>query len=226
MEWVVLEEVDSTNRVAKELARQGAPHGTAVLAKRQTAGRGRLDRSFFSPEGGLYLSVILRPQCKPEDRALMTPMAAVAVCRALEETCGVFPHIKWVNDLYLQDKKLCGILCEGAGDAVIVGIGLNLDTPEGGFPPDVPAVALDSMACSAEPRKLAEEIRSRLLQPEPFLAEYRRRCLVPGKQITVHPVQGEPYEALALDVDDRCRLIVESCRGVETLDSGEVSVRF
>ena len=223
MEWVFLRETDSTNRVAKELARQGAPHGTAVLAERQTAGRGRLDRRFFSPEGGLYLSVILRPSCPPEDRLLMTPMAAVAVCRAVERLCGVSPGIKWVNDLYLEGKKLCGILCEGAGDAVIVGIGLNLKAPEGGFPSEVPAVALE---LAVERQALAEEIRRQLLQPGAFLPEYRRRCLILGKTVTVHPVSGETFEARAVDIDDRCRLIVESCRGRETLDSGEVSVRF
>ena len=222
MEWVFLEETDSTNRVAKELARQGAPHGTAVLAKRQTAGRGRLGRSFFSPEGGLYLSVILRPQCKPEDLALMTPMAAVAVCRALEELC-IAPRIKWVNDLYLGGKKLCGILCEGCGDAVIVGIGLNLYTPEGGFPADIPATALD---VPVDRQQLAEAVRKQLLQPGDFLEEYRGLCLTVGKTVTVHPVEGAPYEARAVDLDDRCRLVVESCRGRETLDSGEVSVRF
>ena len=82
MDWVHLEETDSTNRVAKELARQGAPHGTVVSAKRQTAGRGRLGRRFCSPEGGIYLSVLLRTDLPPEDRALLTPMAAVAVCRS------------------------------------------------------------------------------------------------------------------------------------------------
>ena len=223
MEWVLLEETDSTNRAAKELARQGAPHGTAVLAKRQTAGRGRLGRSFFSPEGGLYLSVILRPQCKPEDLALMTPMAAVAVCRALEQVCAVSPRIKWVNDLYLGGKKLCGILCEGCGGAVIVGIGLNLYTPEGGFPADIPATALD---VPADRMVLAEAIRKQLLQPGEFWEEYRSRCLTVGKDVTVYPVAGEPYGARAVDIDDRCRLVVESCRGRETLDSGEVSVRF
>lgn len=223
MEWVFLEEIDSTNRVAKELARQGAPHGTAVLAERQTAGRGRLGRAFFSPEGGLYLSVILYPQCSPEDRALMTPMAAVAVCRALEQICGVSPGIKWVNDLHLGGKKLCGILCEGCGDAVIVGIGLNLYTPEGGFPAEIPATALD---VPVDRRVLAEAIRQQLLQPGEFLAEYRERCLLLGKTVTVHPVMGEAYAARAVEIDDRCRLVVESCRGREALDSGEVSVRF
>lgn len=223
MEWVFLEETDSTNRVAKELARQGAPHGTAVLAERQTAGRGRLGRAFFSPEGGLYLSVILYPQCPPEDRVLMTPMAAVAVCRALEQVCGISPGIKWVNDLYLGGKKLCGILCEGCGDAVIVGIGLNLYTPEGGFPAEIPATALD---VPVDRRVLAEAIRQQLLQPGEFLAEYRERCLLLGKTVTVHPVVGEAYAARAVELDDRCRLVVESCRGREALDSGEVSVRF
>jgi len=223
MEWVFLEETDSTNRAAKELARQGAPHGTAVLAKRQTAGRGRLGRAFFSPEGGLYLSVILYPQCPPEDRALMTPMAAVAVCRALEQVCGISPGIKWVNDLYLGGKKLCGILCEGCGDAVIVGIGLNLYTPEGGFPAEIPATALD---VPVGRRVLAEAIGQQLLQPGEFLAEYRERCLLLGKTVTVHPVMGEAYAARAVEIDDRCCLVVESCRGREALDSGEVSVRF
>lgn len=223
MEWVFLEETDSTNRVAKELARQGAPHGTAVLAKHQTAGRGRLGRQFFSPEGGLYLSVILRPQCPVEDRALITPMAAVAVHRVLMEALGIATRIKWVNDLYIGDKKLCGILCEGCGDAVIVGIGLNLYTPEGGFPEGIPAIAPD---VPVERKALAQAIAERLLRAEPFLEEYRSLCLTVGKTVTVHPVQGEPYEARALEIDHRCRLVVESCRGVETLDSGEVSVRF
>lgn len=229
MEWVLLEETDSTNRVAKDLARQGAPHGTAVLAKSQRAGRGRLGRQFFSPEGGLYLSVILRPGLAPEELALMTPMAAVAVCRALEGLCGVSPRIKWVNDLYLGDKKLCGILCEGAGGAVIAGIGMNLQTPAGGFPEGVPAVALDR---PVDREALARAIAGELLAgcdalPDTgFLQEYRSRNLVPGRQVTVHPVKGEAYPARALDIDDRGRLVVETARGKETLDGGEISIRF
>lgn len=225
MEWVYLEETDSTNRVAKELARQGAAHGTAVLAARQTAGRGRRGRHFFSPEGGLYLSVILRPRLTPEDRVLLTPMAAVAVCRAVEAMCGCSPGIKWVNDLYLGGRKLCGILCEGADDAVIVGIGLNLRTPEGGFPPDIPAAALD---CPVEGRALARAIRERLLTADPYesLEEYRTRQLVTGRDVTVHPAAGAPYPAHAVRVDDRGRLVVRTGEGLQALDSGEVSVRF
>ena len=118
---IALLETDSTNRVAKELARSGAPHGSWVLAKRQTAGRGRLDRSFYSPEGGVYLSVILRPDIPPEDLVLITPMAATAVRNAVHGLTGIELGIKWVNDLYLGDKKVGGILCEVVDDAVIVG---------------------------------------------------------------------------------------------------------
>ena len=152
---VLLEETDSTNRKAKELARQGAIHGSWVLAGRQTAGRGRLNRRFFSPEGGLYLSVVLRPDIPPEELALMTPMAATAVRTAVERLTGISLNIKWVNDLYLGDKKVCGILCEAAGTAVIVGIGLNLKAPEGGFPPDINAAALQ---VSLQPSVVAEAI--------------------------------------------------------------------
>lgn len=229
MEWVRLEETDSTNRVAKELARQGASHGTAVLAKRQTAGRGRLGRSFFSPGGGLYLSVILRPALAPADLTLMTPMAAVAVCRAVESLCPLRPGIKWVNDLYLGEKKLCGILCEAAGGAVIVGIGMNLRTPEGGFPAELNAAALD---CPVERETLAEAIASALLaecQKLPgtgFLAEYRLRDMVCGKTVTVHPVGGQPYPAKALSIDGRGRLVVDAGGVLQALEGGEISIRF
>ena len=229
MDWVHLEETDSTNRVAKELARQGAPHGTVVSAKRQTAGRGRLGRRFCSPEGGIYLSVLLRTDLPPEDRALLTPMAAVAVCRMVERLCGVRPGIKWVNDLYLEDKKLCGILCEAAGDAVIVGIGLNYAMPPAGFPPDIPATALyPPVGGPVHREELAEAIAEAVLTADPraCMAEYRARNLVPGKAVTVHPISGEPYPAKALDIDDRGRLVVEWEQGTTILDSGEVSVRF
>ncbi len=225
MEWITLTEIDSTNRMAKELARQGAPHGTAVLAEKQTAGRGRLGRNFFSPEGGLYLSVILRPGLPPEKRALLTPMAAVAVCRAVEAVSGLSPRIKWVNDLYLGEKKLCGILCEGVGDAVAVGIGMNLHTPTGGFPPELNAAALER---PVERELLARAIRDALLRAEPCecMAEYRARNLTPGRDVTVRCVSGEHYPARAVDIDDCGHLIVERNGERLTLDSGEVSVKW
>lgn len=225
MDWLCLTETDSTNRVAMELARQGAAQGTAVLAARQTAGRGRLGRSFFSPEGGLYLSVILRPGLPPEERTLLTPMAAVAVCRAVEAHCGLRPGIKWVNDLHLADQKLCGILCQSAGDAVVVGIGLNLRTPEGGFPPELNATALD---CPVQRETLARSIREQLLLADPnrCMEEYRARSVTVGRAVTVRCVSGECYAARAVDIDSRGRLVVERGKERLTLDSGEVSVKW
>lgn len=229
MEWVYLEETDSTNRVAKALARQGAPHGTAVTALRQNAGRGRLGRAFFSPEGGIYLSMILRPDLAPVERTLLTPMAAVAVCRAVEKLCGLSPRIKWVNDLYLRDKKLCGILCEAADDAVIVGIGLNYAMPPEGFPADLSAIALYPPEGGPVSREeLEKAIAEAVLNADPggCMAEYRARNLVPGKPVTVYPIGGQPYSALAKEIDDRGRLVVQTNDKTLTLDSGEVSVRF
>ena len=229
MEWIALTETDSTNRAAKALARQGAAHGTVVSALRQTAGRGRLGRTFFSPEGGIYLSVILRPKLPPEDWRLLTPMAAVAVCRTTERLCGVSPRIKWVNDLYLEGKKLCGILCEAAGEAVIVGIGLNYAMPPEGFPPDIPATALyPSQGGPVRREELARAMAQAVLAADPLacMPEYRSRNLLPGKTVTVHPVAGPAFSARALDIDARGRLIVECEQGILTLDSGEVSVRF
>ena len=229
MEWVFLRETDSTNRVAKELARQGAPHGTAVLAERQTAGRGRMERQFFSPEGGLYLSVVLRPDLPPEDLSLMTPMAAVAVWKAVGKHTGIRLDIKWVNDLYLKGKKACGILCECVGDSVIVGVGINLKTPEGGFPPQLNAGALDT---DCPVRDLALVIAQELLAGCEALAcgqvpqEYIENNLVCGRELTVHPVSGAPYPARGLQIDRRGRLVVQTDRGERLLDGGEVSIRF
>ncbi|MBQ3533717.1 MAG: biotin--[Clostridia bacterium] len=227
---VLLEETDSTNRQAKELARQGAIHGSWVLAGRQTAGRGRLNRRFFSPEGGLYLSVVLRPDIPPEELALMTPMAATAVRTAVERLTGISLNIKWVNDLYLGDKKVCGILCEAAGTAVIVGIGLNLKAPEGGFPPGINAAALQ---VSLQPSVVAEAIVEELckgchgLRSRDFLENYRKYNMVLQRELMIHPVQGAPYPARGKAIDHRGRLVVETVDGNEqVLDSGEVSIGF
>ncbi len=110
---VVLDEVDSTNTEAKRLALKSAPDGTVVISDHQTGGRGRQGRSFSSPAGqGVYLTVLLRPNCTAQQLGLLTVMAAVAVCDAVEAACGVRPGIKWTNDLVLGGKKLCGILTE------------------------------------------------------------------------------------------------------------------
>lgn len=163
----VFDELDSTNEYAKELAAKGAPHGTVVMARRQSAGKGRLGRSFYSPEGGLYMSVIIRPDFDVSKVGLVTTAAAVAVAEAIDETalkkadkegsgCSANREalIKWVNDVYLDGKKVCGILAEGVStnhtktsaaassgtiDTIILGIGINTSTE--GFPEELSSIA-------------------------------------------------------------------------------------
>ena len=162
MAWDIrrCDEVDSTNHVCKTLAAQGADN-TAVIARRQTAGKGRLGRSFLSPEGGLYLSVLWRG-CPAGQLLTVTPLAAVAVCRAIEQTCGAMCGIKWCNDVVLNGKKLCGILTEsslrpdGGAEWLVVGIGVNV--AQTAFPPDIAdmAASLAMQGYSVSPDALAE----------------------------------------------------------------------
>lgn len=233
-------QVTSTNLLLRRQAEQGAPEGTALLADAQTAGRGRLGRQFYSPEGtGLYLSLLLRPAALPLDRAVhITTMAAVAVCRAIEELGGGPAQIKWVNDVFLHGRKVCGILTESALNAragcldwAVVGIGVNVCPPAGGFPPELDGVAgavFDAPLPDAKNR-LAAAVLGHLwacYTGAPYAAEYRRRSLVVGRQIRVISSAGQ-RSALALDVDDDCRLLVQYPDGRrEALSTGEISIRL
>lgn len=238
----VYDTLESSNRTAKLLALDGASHGTLVLTGHQSAGRGRLGRTFESPAGkGVYLSVVLRPALPAAGAQTATIGAAVAVCRAVKALCGRELSIKWVNDLYEQGKKVCGILTEGALDLetgglqyAIVGIGVNCFPPEGGFPEDLP----EAGSVFAE-RPQGIEGRSQLagailnhffkfypnLAQRPFFEDYRKRSLVLGKEITV--LEGtQTRTALALDLDQDFSLRVREADGTErTLSSGEVRVR-
>ena len=232
--------LDSTNNRAKALAAEGAPHGTAVIADSQTGGRGRRGRSFFSPEhSGIYLTVILRPSCTPEQASLLTSMAAVATARAIEKTADADVKIKWVNDLYLGDRKICGILSEagmnmesGQLDHVAVGIGVN--TARMAFPPELQEIATsvgNETGTVPDRNRLIAEILNELekLYDEQdstaFLRESRRRSNVIGRVITV--IEGEKrYPARAVDIDSRGRLIIETPEGRTRLNYGEVSLRL
>ena len=232
-------ETTSTNLLAKQWAIEGAPHGSLVLADRQSAGRGRLGRNFASPAGGLYMSVVLRPR-SGDTPALITAGAAVAVCRAVQELCGLELAIKWVNDLYYQGKKCCGILSEAAADIesggleyVVVGMGLNYRTPPQEFPPEVKDIATSLYPSGAAPvprARLAAKIHARLLEAFAHLAnrevleEYRERSFLPGRWVTV--LASPPYEAEVLGIDEMAGLVVRGEDGAErTLTAGEVSVR-
>ena len=235
----VFDEVDSTNRIALELADGGAPEGTAIVAASQTAGRGRLGRSFYSPTGsGIYISVILRPAALPEKAVLLTPAAGVAVCRAIEGMTSEKAAVKWVNDIYMHDRKVCGILVQSKAESgrlahAVVGIGVNLIPPVGGFPEGISDVA-GSVFTSPLP-----EMRSRLTAAiidnvaslcrlpvkSEVMEEYRSRSWLDGCDVNV--IRGESsVPAKVVGIDGECRLeVLYECGGRDFLSAGEVSVR-
>lgn len=238
-----LKETDSTNRYLKELAAAGAPEGTVIIAEKQSAGRGRLGRIFFSPEEkGIYMSILLRPEIELQRSVLLTSMAAVAVARAIERVSGVKAQIKWVNDIFLNKKKVCGILTE-AGihmeksclDYAVVGIGVNVGVME--FPEELKEIATSvSNECGFAVSKevLIDEILKELEQWYPtlwdgsFLEESKKRSVLLGKDILVLDVsaEGGSYPAKAVDINELGNLVIERNGVTEVLNSGEVSIRF
>ena len=237
-ELKIVDRCASTNDALKAGA-AGLAAPFVLIADRQTGGRGRLGRGFYSPGGtGLYMSLLLRPRLDTEDLPLLTPAAAVAVAGAAEELFGVEAGIKWVNDLYVRGKKVCGILTEsaigpGGPEYAVVGIGVNVCPPEGGWPEELAGVAgslLDRWEPDARERLAAGVLRRffALLPELPgtgFSEDYRRRLLYVGEKVTVIRPDGAG-EALVLGADNRCGLRVRRPDGTEeTLTGGEITLR-
>lgn len=235
-----LEEASSTNTLAINAARAGEPEGLVICASRQTAGRGRRGREFYSPQGtGLYMSILLRPKLSPECAVLLTAAAAVAVCNALEKDIGVSPSIKWVNDIILNGKKVCGILTESSVspdcsslDYAIVGIGLNISSPPKGFPPELRDIA-GAVTDTANP-ELRDRLACSIVSYFDLLYRsldcgvpgYAERVTPPGAKIKVISA-SEIRDATVLGTDDKCRLIVRFDSGeIDALSSGEISIRI
>ena len=231
--------LESSNQTAKQLALSGAPHGTLILTGHQSSGRGRLGRRFESPAGkGVYLSLVLRADISAADAQAVTISAAVAVCRAVKALCGLELSIKWVNDLYYQGKKVCGILTEAGADLesgrlewLVVGIGLNLTAAPEDFPPELRRTAGSLFPGGPSPVSrvaLAGAIARELLALCPSfdcLEEYRSRCFVPGHWVTVC-TGNESYAAFALSIDDAGQLVIQRENDrIQALRHGEVSIR-
>lgn len=222
--------VDSTNRIAKEKAGSELPH--LVVADSQTAGRGRLGRSFFSPSGtGIYMSLAIGGFDALSDAVFTTSAAAVAVTDAILTLTGKETGIKWVNDVYYNSKKICGILAEsvstGENVAVIVGIGLNLSTVD--FPAEISGIA-GSLETSIPREQFIAEITKNLLDlcesPGTFMEKYRTRSIVLGKEINYF-CGDEKKSAFAVDIDEKGGLVVRDSSGnLTTLSSGEITVRL
>ena len=243
MELHLLSETASTNDAMRDLMNSGAPEGTVIIAGRQSGGKGRSGRNFFSPpDSGIYLSLLLRPAgMAPEKAVRLTTIAAVAACEAIELISGRDAAIKWVNDIYMDGKKVCGILTEGSVsmenglvDSVILGIGINVSPPEGGFPEELRETAgtvFPERVCNAR-NILTAGFLNRFMgyylsgDSQAYTSRYRARCFVPGKDVTVIGPQGS-RNARALDVDDECRLVVRYEDGeIGRLSSGEIRVRL
>ena len=222
-----LAETDSTNRYALDLARAGAPDGVVVVADHQRAGRGRLGRTWTAPPGAsLLVSVLLRPELPPEERHVVVMAAAVAMAEALELTARVNASTKWPNDLLVGNRKIAGILAEATGDAVVVGIGVNLDWPE--IPRELEGVAT---ACNLESGRTTsrdELLAGFLVRYDLRLAdldETRRRYRLGlgtlGRRVRVERADGT-LVGRAVDVDDAGRLLVEVDGSIEVIASGDV----
>ncbi|MBE6754625.1 MAG: biotin--[acetyl-CoA-carboxylase] ligase [Ruminococcaceae bacterium] len=235
MEIAVFDTVDSTNSEARRRIESGHNRPMIIAANAQTAGRGRRGRSFYSPAyTGLYMSIVIHPHSDFDGTVYIMTAAAVAVAKALERVAGVSAGIKWVNDIFVGERKVCGILAESVFDqssgsikSVIIGIGVNVTTCD--FPEDIADTA-GAAGVETDRSRLAAAITEAWFETEAdrstYLDEYRRRSIVIGRRVRcMH--NNESFCAEAVDIDERGGLIIRRDNGTtETLSSGEVSLRL
>lgn len=236
------EETDTTNNRARELALEGAPEGTLVVAEKQTAGRGRRGKVWESPLGtGIWMSLVLRPQIMPVEASVLTLLCGLATAEAIEAETGLSAGIKWPNDILINGKKAVGILTEMDCEMsevhfVIPGIGINVNTTS--FPPEIADIATSLyLECgkTVSRRRLVHKVLERLeehyetfLRTGSFTAmleDYRKHCITLGKE--VHVLGREPFFAEALDITPEGELLVRRADNgkEEVVFSGEVSIR-
>ena len=236
------ESIDSTNTEAKRMAAEGAPHGTVLIADMQTGGRGRMGRSFHSPAGsGIYLSMIIRPECPARKLLHLTCATAVAAAEGIQRVTGLNPGIKWTNDLVYERKKLGGILTElsldHAGNVAyaVIGIGINCNQTARDFPTDIANIATSLRICTGQQINRAIVIASILVtlqkmceqlnDVKSILEIYRQNCVTIGQEVSV--VRSDDIRhGKALDIDESGALLVQFEDGnIRAVNSGEVSIR-
>lgn len=241
----VYKTIGSTNTFVKELASNGEAEGLVVISEEQTAGRGRFGRKFHSPKGtGIYMSILLKPKMHASESFLITTSAAVSVSRAIESISNKEAKIKWVNDVYCNNKKACGILTEASFDFesglieyAVLGIGINIVSPKEGFNTEIKDIATgifddESLVTPDIRSKLIAEVLNRFLsyykniKDKSFLKEYKERSLLINKEVNII-TNKSTTSATVLEIDDECRLKVRMEDGtVKLLSSGEVSIKI
>ncbi len=236
----IFNELDSTNNYLKKIGSNGEKENQLVIAESQTGGRGRMGRSFYSPNGtGIYFSLLLHPKFSAEKSLFLTVMAAVSVAEAVMKYNKNDVKIKWVNDIYIDGKKVCGILTEGAInsdkmlDYAVVGIGINVIAPENDFPDNIKDIATAIFPGKAEANikeKIIAEVVNKFFDmyngiDTDFVKRYKEYSYLTGKDINI--ISGETVRpATVIDITDDCHLLVKNENDeIEEISSGDVSVR-
>ncbi len=235
--------IPSTNEIAKQLVLNEAKHGTVIIAEEQTSGKGRMGKSFYSPPNtGIYMSIILRENLSALNPVLITTSSCVAICDAIYKVTGIECQIKWINDIYINNKKVGGILAETSIDFkdknmnyLIIGIGINFNKPKFNFPTEFKEIAgaiYQDNNTEVSKNKLCSEIINNILNIIPkinnydFISEYKKRSLILNKEI-LYIINNIKYKGKAIDINKDGYLIVKHNDGsIKTLNSSEITIRM
>ncbi|MBD5137107.1 MAG: biotin--[acetyl-CoA-carboxylase] ligase [Lachnospiraceae bacterium] len=231
---IIYDSVDSTNNMLKRMFIDGIPNNTLIIADEQTNGKGRFGRSFYSPaKTGLYFSLLIKPEFDTSTAVLITGVIAVAICRAIETLAGKHPGIKWINDIYMDNKKIAGILTEassgfesGKFDYIIIGVGINLSTDN--FPDELAEIA-GSLNSDISKNRLIGDILYNFykiyysLPDTEYMKEYRKYSILINHDISYN-IENVTYSGKVIGIDDFGGLIISNSNGITTLKSGEVTI--
>lgn len=237
----IFKTIDSTNNLAKKIiASNSFENATAIIANEQTSGRGRFARTFFSPANtGIYMSIILKTKIKLSDVSLITIISALSVCKAIQKLTTLKPRIKWINDIFTNGKKVCGILTEAISDfetlttqAVVVGIGINVSTKKNDFPEElqnkVTSIATKNLSRNVFIAEILNNLFSFFenIYKKEIIEEYKSLSLVLNKKIK-YLKDDTVMTATAIDINDKGNLIVkDDYDKISVIEAGEISINL